>query len=95
LHIITGKGIHSNQGIAKIKPAIEKLMVKYNLAAHLDPHNSGTLVVNLQGGGSRDVSDSPQHVDLHPSSLTRMMFPQLSWVDEADRKSGEGECIIM
>lgn len=31
-------------------------MVKYNLSAHLDPRNTGVLVVNLSGGGSRDVS---------------------------------------
>jgi hypothetical protein len=58
LRIITGKGIHSNQHIAKIKPAIENLMVKYNLEAHLDPHNTGVLVVNLvggQGARSRDL----------------------------------------
>merc|ERR1712093_251197 len=55
LRIITGKGIHSQQGVAKIKPAIESLMVKYNLSAHLDSHNSGVLVVNLAGGGSRDL----------------------------------------
>ncbi|KAK9900311.1 DUF1771-domain-containing protein [Cystobasidium minutum MCA 4210] len=75
LRIITGKGIHSNQGIAKIKPAIEKLMVKYNLAAHLDPHNTGVLIVSLSGprGGSRD----------------------LGWVDQADRESDEGQCVIM
>lgn len=33
-------------------------MVKYNLEAHLDPHNTGVLVVNLVGGAvarSRDL----------------------------------------
>lgn len=29
LRVITGKGIHSNNHVAKIKPAIEQLMVKY------------------------------------------------------------------
>ncbi|KEI42445.1 uncharacterized protein L969DRAFT_152013 [Mixia osmundae IAM 14324] len=57
LRIIVGKGIHSPGHQAKIKPAIEGLMQKYNLSAHLDPHNAGVLIVMLQGGGqgSRDA----------------------------------------
>ena len=32
-------------------------MQKYGLAAELDPHNAGVLIVHLSGqGGSRDVS---------------------------------------
>lgn len=59
VRIIVGKGVHSKDHVAKIKPAIEDLMRRYNLQAHLDPHNSGVLVVDLTGkaGGSfgRDV----------------------------------------
>lgn len=32
LRVITGKGLHSTQHVAKIKPAIEQLMVKYVFA---------------------------------------------------------------
>lgn len=54
VRVIVGKGIHSKDHVAHIKPAIEDLMRKYNLQAHLDPHNSGVLVVDLtgKGGGS-------------------------------------------
>ncbi|WOO86147.1 Smr domain-containing protein [Vanrija pseudolonga] len=51
LRVITGKGIHSQNHQAKIKPAVEQLMQKYNLAAEIDPRNTGVLVVYLQGGG--------------------------------------------
>ncbi|KAK6906350.1 hypothetical protein I203_100335 [Kwoniella mangroviensis CBS 8507] len=55
LRVIVGKGIHSQGGKAKIKPAVEGLMVKYNLTAHVDPSNAGVLIVDLQGraGGQR------------------------------------------
>lgn len=29
---------------------------RYNLTAHLDEHNTGVLIVNLSGNGSRSVS---------------------------------------
>ena len=50
LRVIVGKGIHSQGHVAKIKPAVEDLMRKYNLSAHLDPHNTGVLLVDLTGG---------------------------------------------
>lgn len=49
VHIIVGKGLHSKNGAAKIKPAIEDLMRKHQLVAELDPQNSGVLIVSLDG----------------------------------------------
>ncbi len=50
LRVIVGKGVHSPQHRAKIKPAIEKMMQEQNLAAELDPHNAGVVVVHLNAG---------------------------------------------
>lgn len=52
IKLIVGKGLHSTSG-AKIKPAIENLMKKYQLDAELDPHNAGVLVVRLDGDRRR------------------------------------------
>ncbi|KAJ3733653.1 hypothetical protein DFJ43DRAFT_221148 [Lentinula guzmanii] len=49
MHLIVGKGLHSSDGIAKIKPAIEALMQKHQLIAELDPNNAGVLIVQLVG----------------------------------------------
>ncbi|WVR08847.1 hypothetical protein IAU60_005905 [Kwoniella sp. DSM 27419] len=49
LRIIVGKGIHSQNHKAKIKPAVEDMMRKYNLSAHIDPRNTGVLIVDLNG----------------------------------------------
>ncbi|KZT72165.1 cytoplasmic protein [Daedalea quercina L-15889] len=49
LNLIVGKGLHSAQGVAKLKPAIGELMQKQGLVAELDPSNSGVLIVNLDG----------------------------------------------
>lgn len=55
VHLIVGKGLHSQGNAAKIKPAIEQLMVKHNLVADLDPDNAGVLVVQIGGGDQRGV----------------------------------------
>ncbi|GJE90106.1 hypothetical protein PsYK624_062290 [Phanerochaete sordida] len=47
LRIIVGKGLHSEGGTAKIKPAIQALMQKQQLAAKPDPQNSGVIIVNF------------------------------------------------
>jgi len=61
LDIIVGKGLHSPQHVAKLEPAIEELMRTHNLAAELDPHNSGVLIVHLgqakrHGMGSDEIT---------------------------------------
>ncbi|ORY28824.1 hypothetical protein BCR39DRAFT_559388 [Naematelia encephala] len=59
IRVIVGKGIHSQGHVAKIKPAVEDLMRKYNLSARIDPQNAGVLIVDLtgseQGPRSRDA----------------------------------------
>ncbi|CAL1708287.1 unnamed protein product [Somion occarium] len=49
VHFIVGKGLHSKNGMAKLKPAIEELMQKNQLVAELNPNNGGVLVVSLDG----------------------------------------------
>ncbi|GAA5876823.1 hypothetical protein JCM16303_006297 [Sporobolomyces ruberrimus] len=51
LRVIVGKGNHSPSHVAKLKPAITSLMSRKRLTAHLDPHNNGVLVVQLQQQG--------------------------------------------
>ncbi|KAK0219036.1 hypothetical protein IW262DRAFT_1559032, partial [Armillaria fumosa] len=47
IRIIVGKGLHSEGGEAKVRPAIKGLMRKYQLVAKFDRSNSGVLVVKL------------------------------------------------
>ncbi|KAK0219027.1 hypothetical protein IW262DRAFT_1073499 [Armillaria fumosa] len=58
IRIIVGKGLHSEDGEAKLGPAIKSLMRKYQLIAEFDPSNSGVLVVKLTGS-------SPIHHQQH------------------------------
>ncbi|KAL1714236.1 hypothetical protein EV715DRAFT_209969 [Schizophyllum commune] len=64
IHLIVGKGLHSNGKAAKIKPAIEQLMAKHNLAADLDPDNAGVLIVQIGGG---------DHHGVDPDEITRRL----------------------
>ncbi|KAK0477565.1 Smr domain-containing protein [Armillaria novae-zelandiae] len=49
IRIIVGKGLHSEGGEARVRPAIKNLMRKYKLVAEFDPSNSGVLIVKLDG----------------------------------------------
>jgi len=47
LKLIVGKGLHSNDGGAKLMPAIKEFVKKQGLVVEVDPNNGGVLVVNL------------------------------------------------
>ncbi|KAK0219034.1 hypothetical protein IW262DRAFT_1073663 [Armillaria fumosa] len=49
IRLIVGKGLHSEDGEARVRPAIKSLMCKYQLVAEFDPSNSGVLIVKLNG----------------------------------------------
>ncbi|KAH8990467.1 hypothetical protein EDB92DRAFT_1798923, partial [Lactarius akahatsu] len=49
VRFIVGKGLHSDAGEAKIRPALEDLFTKRGLTHSLDPKNAGVLVVRLNG----------------------------------------------
>lgn len=48
LQVIVGKGIHSQNHVAKLKPAIEDLCNEYNLPHYIDSKNSGVLCIDLK-----------------------------------------------
>ncbi|KAL5528419.1 hypothetical protein ACEPAF_7555 [Sanghuangporus sanghuang] len=50
LRLIVGKGNHSQNHHAVLKPRIEELMRKHNVVAEIDPDNSGVLLVHLDSG---------------------------------------------
>ncbi|KAI0256075.1 hypothetical protein BJV78DRAFT_436718 [Lactifluus subvellereus] len=47
VHFIVGKGLHAEDGQAKIRPALEELCNKRGLTHSLDPRNAGVLVVQV------------------------------------------------
>ncbi|QHS76541.1 Smr domain-containing protein SPAR_P00760 [Saccharomyces paradoxus] len=49
LNVIVGKGLHSQNGIAKLKPSIEEFCAQHGISNHLEKGNSGVLVLELQG----------------------------------------------
>lgn len=51
LDVIVGKGLHSANHVAKIKPAVEELCQQHGLRYSVDPHNAGVLVVDLTSSG--------------------------------------------
>ncbi|UZJ52453.1 hypothetical protein CBS101457_001773 [Exobasidium rhododendri] len=84
IRVIVGKGIHSQNHVAHIKPAIEKMMQDYNIAANIDPKNAGVLIVHLQGGGGGGGAPQGAYRD---AGFTR---------DLAKNASGDEEnCTIM
>ncbi|KAH9083563.1 hypothetical protein EDB83DRAFT_28082 [Lactarius deliciosus] len=47
VRFIVGKGLHSDTGGSKIRPALEDFLTKRGLTHSLDPYNAGVLVVRL------------------------------------------------
>lgn len=47
MRFIVGKGLHSDAGAAKIRPALEDHFTKRGLIHSLDPKNAGVLIVRL------------------------------------------------
>lgn len=60
LRLIVGKGIHSQNHVAHLKPAVQDLLQKHNVTAFVDPHNQGVVIVQLQ---------NPQNIN--PVAATR------------------------
>ncbi|KAH8119376.1 Smr-domain-containing protein [Phellopilus nigrolimitatus] len=70
LRLIVGKGIHSQNHEAVLKPRIEELMQKHKIVAELDPDNSGVLVVYFDGRGRTKGRE------IDPSEITRRLGDQ-------------------
>lgn len=58
LRVIVGKGLHSQNGIAKLKPAIDQMCDDAHLNHHIDPKNTGVLVIDLANTQSNQI---PNH----------------------------------
>lgn len=66
LKVIVGKGLHSKNGIAKLKPAIDEMCDESGLRHRIDSHNLGVLIIDLQG---KSVDSLPRRwVNLPPLS---------------------------
>lgn len=58
LRVIVGKGLHSANGIAKLKPAVDQLCDESGLRHRIDPKNTGVLVIDLSNTQSSQI---PNH----------------------------------
>ncbi|KAJ6586869.1 hypothetical protein DFH09DRAFT_909931, partial [Mycena vulgaris] len=47
LHVIVGRGLHSHDGRAKLRPAIMSEMQKERIACQIQPGNPGVLIVTI------------------------------------------------
>lgn len=63
LKVIVGKGLHSENGVAKLKPAIDEMCDESNLKHHMDPKNAGVLVIDLNNTSGDNI---PSHWDSTP-----------------------------
>lgn len=79
LKVIVGKGKHSQNGVAKLKPAIDEMCSESGLRHHIDQHNTGVMVIDLS-----TASTVPSHWDTSPvnghqnSGYSQQQQPQYS-----------------
>ncbi|AGO13075.1 AaceriAFL083Cp [[Ashbya] aceris (nom. inval.)] len=68
LRVIVGKGLHSANGVAKIRPAVEELCTEAGLRSYLDEKNAGVLIVDLeQANVPPSWETTPYGNQVHPS----------------------------
>lgn len=48
LKVIVGKGLHSKDGVAKLKPAVTTLCSEAGISWKIDSRNTGVLLINLK-----------------------------------------------
>lgn len=58
INVIVGKGLHSANGIAKLKPAVTAMCDEAGLKHHMDPKNSGVLVIDLTNTQSSQIPNN-------------------------------------
>lgn len=77
LDVIVGKGNHSQNHVAKIKPAVEDLCRQMNFKYALENGNSGVLVVDLTGpGGQVDWNQLAPRPNKKPSNKLQNHYQQ-------------------
>jgi DNA-nicking Smr family endonuclease len=86
LTVITGQGLHSDKGKAKIKPAVIKFAVKRKIDWEVDQTNSGRINFKFEVPKTRDVPNSRDQFSMEisePYSLTRFPLqsdsPSFNW----------------
>jgi len=75
INFIVGKGLHSQGGVAKIKPAIEELIQRHQLRAEIDPNNSGVLIVFFKSEPSQrgiSADEISRHLQRNDDNCTIM-----------------------
>ncbi|KAK9480160.1 hypothetical protein V1514DRAFT_290265 [Lipomyces japonicus] len=61
LEVIVGKGHHSAGGVAKLKPAVERLCQEHGFRFSLDEDNSGVIIIDFkQSGGHVPLTQLPR-----------------------------------
>ncbi|ODV92729.1 hypothetical protein CANCADRAFT_18133, partial [Tortispora caseinolytica NRRL Y-17796] len=53
LEAIVGKGIHSENHVQKLKPAVEKLCKELGFRYSIDDNNAGVIVIDLKSAGGQ------------------------------------------
>ncbi|ODQ67825.1 DUF1771-domain-containing protein [Nadsonia fulvescens var. elongata DSM 6958] len=68
LEAIVGKGLHSKDGVAKLKPAVERLCEQHGLRYSEDQKNAGVIVIDLStAGGYTSMNNMPSK----PNKITK------------------------
>lgn len=71
LKVIVGKGLHSKNGVAKLKLAVENMCVSHGLKHYVDPKNSGVMIIefaNSSGQSPTYGNNTPQYQQQYGSN---------------------------
>lgn len=88
LRVIVGKGLHSQNGVAKLKPAIDEMCRESNLKHHIDSKNAGVLVIDLKNTSSGNI---PAHWDNAPVAHQPYQQQQPQYHNLHNNNNGKAE----
>ncbi|KAK9433718.1 hypothetical protein V1505DRAFT_124823 [Lipomyces doorenjongii] len=77
LEVIVGKGNHSTGGVAKIKPAVERLCQEHGFQYAVDNDNSGVVIINFQQSGGYTPMGQMPFQPKHNFAQTNYHYPSL------------------
>lgn len=84
LKVIVGKGLHSQQGIAKLKPAVDQMCDESGLTHYIDKKNTGVMVIEFAGSSTQQI---PSHWALGPYQGSQQ--PQYQQQQQQQQQGGQ------
>lgn len=95
LRVIVGKGLHSKNGIAKIKPAVDQMCDDLHLNHYIDPKNLGVLVIELNQNSHVSKPQQAYHAPQQPQYHQQQGHQQLGGYSQQPHNNNKNDDLVV